>query len=162
MKLIRLTKGQFAMVDDDDFERLSKHKWYAQRSRNTFYAQRNVTIGRKKRRTVHMHREVTGTADHLQCDHIDGNGLNNQRSNLRECTHQQNRRNTQKRIASKSRFIGVTRRSDGERWVASIKIQGKRQHLGSFLLEEDAARARDSRAKELFGEFAALNFPEGT
>lgn len=160
MRLIPLTRGLFAQVDDEDFERLAQHKWFAQRSRGTYYAQRTVTVARNKRKTVHMHREVLSVPDGLQCDHIDGDGLNNQRANLRTCTHWENRLNTKKCGTAKSRFIGVTRAHPGANWQASIKVHGRRYHLGSFAIEEDAARARDARAREVFGAFAQLNFRE--
>ena len=106
-----------------------------------------------------MHRLLMAPPKGMLVDHIDGNGLNNRRANLRLCTRSQNRRNTRPQNAS-SAFLGVIRR--GDKYLAKITHAGRTEHLGTFTDEEQAARTRDRRAKELFGEFAWLNFPDAS
>jgi len=104
-----------------------------------------------------MHQLLMAPPPGMVVDHIDGNGLNNRRANLRICTPQQNRRNTRPRHKT-SAFLGVSRR--GDKYAARIKHHGREFHLGLFKDEIEAAKARDRKAKELFGQFAWLNFPE--
>ena len=104
-----------------------------------------------------LHRLLLGSA--VLVDHRDGNGLNNQRSNLRPATHAQNLQNTRKRAGTTSRFKGVCWNKKKQAWVAFIKHEGKKKYLGCFSSEEVAARAYDFAASETFGEFACLNFP---
>jgi hypothetical protein len=98
-----------------------------------------------------------GTQD-VFVDHINGNGLDNRKSNLRICTHQQNCENSRKRKKSFSKYKGVYWSKNAKKWVAQITIDGKSKHLGYFELEEDAAAAYDKAAVKYFGEFACLNF----
>lgn len=153
MKLIKLTKGQFAQVDDDDYEWLNQWKWQALKYSNTYYARRQ-TCYKGKSTTVRMHRLVNNTPDHLFTDHIDHNGLNNQKSNLRNCTLSQNQQN--RKSFGRSKYLGVV--FDGTLIKATIQINKKSIHLGNFKTEEDAARARDKASLYYFGEFANLNF----
>jgi len=161
VKRIPLTQGKFAVVDDHDFEALNKHKWYAARrinkTRIIWYAARTLYIRKGKYRTVQMHQVILPTEG--ETDHKDGDGLNNQRSNLRSATHAQNQWNSGKTPGCTSRFKGVTRLKDCARWIASIRIDNKTQYLGCFANEAGAARAYDAAARKLFGEFARLNFP---
>ena len=104
-----------------------------------------------------MHQFIMRPPKGKVVDHIDGNGLNNRRANLRLCTPRQNRRNTRPRRKT-SAFLGVSRR--GSKYLARIKHDGRQLYLGLFDDEIEAARARDRKACELFGEFAWLNFPD--
>ena len=156
MKTITLTQGQFAIVDDADFERVSQFKWYAGRYPKTWYAQREFRVGANQTVCIKMHNFITGEK---QVDHRDGNGLNNTRNNLRPATDAQNGANKKKCSTRKttSRYKGVVLRAPGK-WRAMIRVNWKLLHLGQFDSEEAAARAYDAAAKKYFQEFAHLNF----
>lgn len=158
MKLIQLRRGEFAKVDDEDFELVSKYKWYANTNGRTKYVK--STIRNDNVQTIIlMHRLVfPGEIKGKQIDHIDGDGLNNQKSNLRICSHSENQMNRKPRINTTSKFKGVYFKTKEEKWVAIIKLNGKTKWLGRFKIETEAAIAYDRAAKELFGEFAKLNF----
>lgn len=154
MKTIPLTQGLFALVDDEDFEYLNQWKWYAARQWNTYYAFRqDYSSGKPK--TIRMHREVMGE-DPRNIDHRDGDGLNNQKCNLRYCTHSQNHQNRKHHRNTSSIYKGVSLTYN--KWRAQIMNQGKVAYIGLFYTEEEAALAYDTKAKELFGEFARPNF----
>lgn len=150
MKLIPLTKGMFAMVDDADYPVLSRFKWHASKDGKTFYPQ-NVNFGR-------MHSVLVTACKPLEVDHIDRNGLNNQRSNLRICTHQQNNWNQGKKKPGTSKYKGVSWFPARKKWMAKMRIKGKNTHLGCFQNEDDAAKCYDKHAALHFGEFACFNF----
>lgn len=157
MKEIPLSRGLVALVDDGDYERVtSVGKWYANPSDRTFYARKNFwRDGRCV--SVRMHTLITGLR---LVDHANGNGLDNQRTNLRAATSSQNSMNRQLRSDNTSGFKGVTMHSQSGRWRAQINRAGEKYLLGAFDTPEDAARAYDLAARQLFGEFARLNFPE--
>lgn len=153
MKEIKLTKGKVTVVDDYDFEWLNQWKWYARENGNTFYAQRRKGNGTEK-----MHRLILGlvTKDQI-ADHKDGNGLNNQRTNLRAVTLSQNASNRRSKLNGTSKYLGVNWHKKEKRWNASIRKNGKLVCLGGFSKEEDAALAYNTGALKLHGEFANLN-----
>lgn len=161
MRLIPLTQGKFAKVDDADFDWLNQWKWFAQRVRNTnkFYACRATTRdanGRQKR--IYMHREVLKLSGTLKVDHEDRDTLNNQRNNLRPATNSQNQQNREKKLGAASRFVGVTTGVVRcPKWRAHIRVNRKLIHLGYFSTELEAAKARDIAAEKYFGQFATLN-----
>lgn len=163
MKEIKLTQGLTTQVDDDDFDYLNQWNWYAHKDSNTFYVDRVVWTN-KSCKTIKMHRIIMNTTDGVQVDHRDHNGLNNQKSNLRNCTISENNRNSC--AFGRSKYRGVSYTScikNGKRYeyiTASIKVNKKHIGLGVFKTEEAAARAYDEKAKELHGEFANLNFKE--
>lgn len=158
---IALTRGYVAVVDDEDFDRVSRFRWHAvphQRSDGTelVYAKREGRKG-EPRKNVFMHHEVLGSFD--RHDHRDGNGLNNQKDNLRPASYNENNCNTRKRGGTSSRFRGVSLFS-AHRWSASIQFGTHRKWLGLYDSEESAALAYDREARKLHGEFARLNFPD--
>jgi hypothetical protein len=155
VRRIPLTRGKFALIDADDYYRLVKFPWHAIVGNSTFYA-----TGTRNGKGVVMHREIMNTPDDLVVDHIDRNGLNNCKANLRLCTPTQNRRNAASVFGSISRYKGVTWKKSRKKWFAEIQFNKKRYSLGYFEDEIAAAKAYDKKAKELFGEFAYLNFPQ--
>ena len=152
VRYIALTKGKYAAVDAADYEWLSRFRWHATCTRGRYYA---ATVVNGK--SISMHRMIMSPPPGMVTDHIDSNGLNNCRANLRNCTPQQNRQNTRPRRKS-SQYIGVYRR--GKKWGVKIKHKGIAYFLGPFDTEIEAAKARDKKAIELFKGFAWLNFPE--
>jgi hypothetical protein len=149
MKEIQLTQGQTALLDDEDYDVVSQYKWYASRNGNTFYAMR-----RDGRRLVSMHSMITGFS---LVDHRDGDGLNNQRANLRKASHAQNMQNQMVSVNNTSGYKGVHFAFEKRKWQARIMANGKRISLGLFATPEEAALAYNDAAERLHGEFARLN-----
>ena len=162
MKLIDVSTpkhpGLFAMVDDEDYDRIAKYKWTADQRKNVAYAVRVIRTNGKQR-TVRLHQFVMETESGQQVDHIDGNGLNNQKANLRLCNHSQNAANVKRRRTSNttSRYKGVVWNSDNCCWCVYLKCGTKSKNGGSFDSEIAAAARYDELAKAEFGEFAVLN-----
>lgn len=158
MKTIPLTQGQVALVDDEDYEALSKFKWYANIQRKGRGEQRYAVRNAHKpegRGQVYMHRQILPGV--TQIDHRYGNGLNNQRENLRPSTPSQNIANQKKTYRNRtSKYKGVHLHTQLKKW----SVQVNHKHVGLFVDEEDAARAYDRAALKVYGEFARLNFPE--
>ena len=152
IRYIGLTHGKVATVDAADYPWLSQYPWSAKRLGRKWYA-----CWRRGRRTIFMHRLIMQPGPGLVVDHIDGNGLNNRRRNLRNCTPRQNACNRAPAGAG-SRFAGVY--PAGQKWGARISHKGKEYPLGLFDDEREAALARDRMALELQGKFAWLNLPE--
>lgn len=158
--LIKLTRGLYARVDPEDFHRLNVHKWYAMKSGKTFYAVRKSKLkGGKKRKTIKMHNEVFKTPVGYEPDHINQNGLDNKKKNLRNVTHMENVRNSASR-GGNSKYKGVCWHKRWKRWQANICVNYKRTFLGYFDSEKEAAIAYDDAAFERFGVYGHLNFPE--
>ena len=158
MKLIPLTQGYFAQVDDADYNWLMQWKWQAFIDPNNVYARRDEKKVNGKRPHIWMHRQIMNTPDDMQCDHGDHNGLNCQRENLKNCTRSQNQFNRRKKENCSSKYIGVTYEPKKKLYRACLSLMGTKFRLGRFKLEEDAAKAYDKKAKELFGDSAHLNF----
>lgn len=142
----------FARVSECDFDRLNKYKWTATKPKNVIYAIRPVVKNGKKT-TARMHIEIMGQID---IDHIDGDGLNNCRSNLRKCTNSENQQN-RKRGYGSSKYKGVSWHKHMRLWRATIVVSGKQKTLGYFKDEIHAAIAYDLAAPIYFGEFASTN-----
>lgn len=149
---IELSKGLFAVVDDCDADRVRAHRWHAARRVHTTYAASNI-MTESGRHYALLHRFVMGATDGLLVDHINGNGLDNTRSNLRFATPEQNARNRAGRGAS--RFVGV--RLIGGRWCAFVIPSGTEIYLGSYATEELAAAAFNAAARVVYGEFVREN-----
>ena len=160
VSLIALGHWRYAIVDTEDLRRLSRFRWCTSKkskksSKPLIYAHRND--GDK---AVYMHREVLSVDGSQEIDHINGNTLDNRKANLRVCTRRQNAQNLRKRKGYRSRFKGVCWSKNTGKWRARIDHSVKQIHLGYFESESEAAKAYDKKAKELFGEFAHLNFPD--
>ena len=158
---IPLTQGKFAIVDPEDYERLAKYKWFAVGYERSFYAMRMVKAkaGRVKQKSVRMHRAVLDVPEGKFIDHINHNGLDNRKANLRIVTRGENSWNKRKQRGNySSQYKGVTWLKRSGKWQARIVCKGTSIFIGQFDDEKAAARAYDARAAELFGEYAALNF----
>lgn len=144
MKKIKLTQEKFAIVDDNDFEVLNQFKWYARASRKTFYATRNSNPRKLKLPQIQMHRIILGKIPlGKEVDHIDGDGLNNQRKNLRLVTISENAMNKGQYSNNKSGYKGVCWNKREKKWSATAKLPNKKQkNLGDFKNIEDAIKAR--------------------
>ena len=157
---IPLTQGYFAIVDPQDYQRLSKYKWRLCRTKgkNVLYAERSVRLAGGKYSRILMHRQLIEAPEGYVIDHMNGCGLDNRRANLRLATAAQNAWNSNKRNP-RSGYKGVWFAKDKRMWRASIVCKGRRKHLGYFRDKIDAAKAYDDAAKTYHKEFARLNFP---
>ncbi|MHC4426509.1 MAG: AP2 domain-containing protein [Planctomycetota bacterium] len=154
---IPLTQGKFAKVDPQDYLWLSQFRWHCKTNPNATYAVRTIThAGRQKR--IYMHRLIAKTAPNLLCDHINHNGLDNRKNNLRNCTLKQNNANSRSAKNASSKYKGVSWNKSRKKFAAYIKKDGKQINLGLFATEIAAAKAYDEAAKKYHGEFAGLNF----
>ena len=159
-RVIQLTQGKVAVVDQEDYETVAQFKWYANKSHRTFYARRMVRV-LGARKMIAMHAAIMGKPPRpgIEIDHRNGNGLDNRRTNLRWSTVAQNKRNRRKTRGT-SVFKGVSWAKPNNMWRAYIHVGNRQQHIGFFHDEQDAAHAYDAAAKLYFGEFARLNYPE--
>lgn len=163
-KEIVLTRGYVALVDDEDYEWLSRHSWYAM-SGTYPYAVRKSRDG--KHSAILMHRVILGLLDqpyNVYADHVNGDVLDNRRANLRICNNALNQANTGPRPRrgrpKSSRYKGVCLYKGS--WRAAITLGKKRRAIGSYATEEVAAKAYDAVARDAWGEFAYLNFPDSS
>lgn len=154
---ILLSNGDLCFVDDDWHPMLSCVNWNICTNRWTSYAVHRERYGQGRRHIVAMHRLILDAGPGEVVDHINGNGLDNRRVNLRIVTTHENNLNRFKNTRGSSQFKGVTWAK--ERWQAQIKLHGQMYYLGRFESEIEAARAYDLAARKLFKEFAKLNFP---
>ena len=161
MKMIKLTQGQFALVDDDMYEDLDKHKWCADlnKSMNKYYAIRRgkKLDGNNCGKKLYMHRVVSGAIQGEVIDHINRNTLDNRGINLRKCTKSENAMNRGAQGNNSSGYKGVSFDKSRNKWSVDIWIAGKKNTLGRFPSKNDAARAYNLAARMYHGEFAYTN-----
>lgn len=150
MKEIKLSQGKVALVDDEDFDSLSKYKWHYSKSG---YAIRTVSY--KPRISAYMHKIIVPFEGSV--DHINGNRLDNRKQNLRRCSHKENCRNQKLRVDSASGFKGVCWITSKRKYRAYINDSGKQIFIGYFSSALEAAKAYNKKSQELFGEFARPN-----
>lgn len=161
MIALKLSNGMVVLISNRDLAWARGFRWHCLRSTDTlFYAGANCRLAAGVWRLRSMHRLLLGLADPaVKVDHIDGNGLNNCRWNLRLATNQQNLANAGPMEGGTSRFKGVSWHKRAGRWQAHHYGGGRSRYLGLYYTEEGAALAYDRAARELFGEYARLNFP---
>lgn len=160
MKEILLTKSQVAIIDDEQYERVSQFKWHVINPRGRrFYAVRSTHINGKKT-MIYMARYILNASPKIYVDHINRNTLDNRVSNLRLCTNAQNMANVPKmRKPVSSKYKGVSWHRAGHKWQAHIHVNGQHMYLGLFTDEKTAARAYDDATRNLVGKFGICNFP---
>lgn len=159
-KFIPLTQDAIALVDDEDHERAMQFKWMLARTGRGDYpyaARQSRKSEGGMKRMVYLHRFILDAQQGQQVDHINGDTLDCRRSNLRLCTHAENLRNKRKPINSTNPYKGVTRSS-----VGTFNVRCSRRYVGTYVSPEEAARAYDQAAREMYGEFANVNFPDET
>lgn len=152
--------GRVVIVDDGDYDLVMQHKWYVKETKRPRrsdgpYAMTGIYRADGRHTTITMHKLLTGWP---RTDHIDHNGLNNQRSNLRPATTSQNGANRRAVLGHSSQYKGVRWYEPRRKWLAFIGNNGKTRHLGYFADEQDAARAYDAAARDIYGEYACPNF----
>jgi len=161
-RLIRMEQPRYAKVDPADYERLRKYEWFTKKGKNSFYALRHTSGGkRQKEGVIYLHQEIIKVPKGMMVDHINHDGMDNRRSNIRAATRAQNMRNRGKRSGSRSsKYKGVSWKKQTRKWQATITFERKRIYLGCYHSEIEAAKAYDRAAMKYHGEFASLNFPE--
>jgi hypothetical protein len=149
MREIKLTQGKVALVDDADYDELAKHKWNASKYGETFRAKRGFGPANNHRK-IYMHRQILNAPSDLEVDHIDGNGLNNQRSNLRLATRSLNNRNRHYQKPTKHGLPrGVSQCQGSGKFVVTISINDKTKYAGLFETKEEASKAYEQLTSEL-------------
>lgn len=156
-RTIPLTQGKVAIVDEADYEYLNQWRWYAAKGSSTYYARRGIWEN-DKTRDIRMHCVILNPPPSLEPDHINGDGLDNRRCNLRICTRSQNSMNRRKHPNCSSKYKGVSWYKRDCKWESYIYTDDRqKKHLGYFNDEEEAAAAYNTEARERFGEFAKPN-----
>jgi hypothetical protein len=150
-KKIPLGRGLYALVDDEDYEQLSKLNWHLHQSKNNdgYYASSNLK----------MHRLITNAPPGTVVDHINGNKLDNRKKNLRLCTNAENQQNTKSRGGT-SQYKGVHYNQKSGKWMGAFVFNSTRYYCGTYASEKECARAVDKKRKEVCDSFAVLNLPE--
>lgn len=152
-KRIELTNGQFAIVDDEDYEYLSQFTWH----NAVGYARRSLGYQKGGSKYIYMHQEIMKTPKGMVTDHINRDRLDNRRENLRICTESENARNYKRRINKSSGYTGVNFNKTTGKFQAQITLNRKNIHLGVFECKHEAARAYNEAAIKYHGEFAHQN-----
>lgn len=155
MATIQLTQGKYAIVDDEDFEMLNKWKWHYNKNRGQGRAQRSTSRKSLEGKTsVFMHRVIMNCPKDLQIDHINGNGLDNRKSNLRICTNIENSRNKNITKNNTSGIRGVSWNKSYQKWHTYIRVNYRHVFLGYYFDKEQALKVRKEAEEKYFGEFA--------
>ena len=154
--LVPLSRGKFALIDNEDYDLISKYTWHVVLERKLYYRAKSSTGLGKKGAFIYMSRLIMNAKPGQVVDHKNGNTLDNQKKNLRFCSHTENKRNCVKHRDSKNPYKGVTKRRYG--WDAKISFNKKGIYIGKFATAKKAAIAYDMAAQYFFGEFARLNF----
>lgn len=152
---IALSKGKWAIVDIDDFYILQNKSWHYM---TVGYAATHRSRKLGKPKIIYMHREIMGNPLNKEIDHINNDKLDNRKINLRLVTHSHNMMNYKRNTLGSSKYKGVCWAKEENKWKAQIGFDKVNYHIGYFKSEEEAAKAYDKKAKELFGEFAYINF----
>jgi hypothetical protein len=161
MRLIPLTQGQWALVSDEDYDWLNQWKWYAHKDKKGgYYAYRRQSRKTGSLKPIHMATLILGVEGGILPDHINGDGLDNQRHNLRVADYCQNAVNSDKPTNNTSGYKGVSWNSSKKRWRVELQFRGVRHTRCGFSSPESGARYYDMKMRELAGEFARLNFPD--
>lgn len=153
---VALPSGHVALIDTGDLELISTYRWFIRRSRGGLYV-RGYPLGGPNVPDVHLHRLILGAPDGAEVDHINRDGLDNRRANLRLVTRAQNVRNMGGQRRSRSGYKGVAWDARTSKWRAKIEIDGHAIHLGRFADAWDAAQAYNAAARAAWGEFAFQN-----
>ena len=154
---IPLKQGQFAIIDNEDFNLVKDYKWHLKKERYTYYVRANIRLSSGKYKMIRLHRLILNLSNSEICDHINGNGLDNRKINIRIATHAQNNANRKKAQKKSSKYKGVCWNKERNLWQANIYLDQKTINLGCFANEEEAAKVYNSSAVKLFGAFAKLN-----
>jgi hypothetical protein len=152
---IPLTRDGHTLIDAEDYEAVSRHSWYLHRTAG----RKNYAASRVRGRVVLLHRFLVHAPAGLEVTHVNRDGLDNRRSNLRIATHSDTHHNIPAQEGCTSEYKGVCWHRGGRKWVAQIDFEGVHYYLGLYRSEEDAAIAFDAVARALHGQFAFLNFP---
>jgi|SRR5579859_1097030 len=151
---VALTNGGFAVVDDEDYSRVSKWRWHSHREGKNIYAVRQVSLGAGKTSTIRLHRFILSAPARVLVDHRNGNGLDCRRSNLRLASQAQNLSNRGPNSNNSSGYKGVSFNKQIGKWTAKIGVNYKTINLGVFETAQDAANAYAVAAHKLHGEFS--------
>lgn len=154
---VPLTQGHEAIIDATDVHLVNGFNWLASKEGRTFYARRTQGGGNFPSLTIRLHRAILGASDGQEVDHINGNGLDNRRSNLRIVTHAENMLNARPRADNTSGFKGVSFHRATGKWQSGIRINGKRRGLGLFATPEDAHAAYCAASEALHGQFGRVS-----
>lgn len=167
---IPLSQGKVALIDDEDRAIIEDHIWHAAcprkgvRTEDIYYAATNIKKPDGKKTILRMHRLLIDSPPGMEIDHINGDGLDNRRENLRVCTPSQNQGSRRLQSGCASEFKGVVRNKKAKKWQVGLQFQldgiKHYRYLGCFENEIDAATAYDKAARKHYGDYALLNFPE--
>lgn len=155
MKKIPLTQNQVSLVDDEDFDKLNKFKWYADKQLSGFYARRMSY--QNVRKCIHMSHVIINCPKGKQVDHINHDTLDNRKDNLRVCSNRENSINRRMLSNNKTGYRGVVWHKRDKKFASQIKNKGKHYHLGSYDCKHEAALVYNRKAKELHGKYAFQN-----